>query len=361
MSQELHEPAGLHELAGVIHCHSVLSDGMGTVPHILRAAARAGLDYLILTDHDTLAAREPGDASPGQGYQGGLLFLVGSEVSPPVNHYLALGAAVSPPNTEPLQKVIDEVRDTGGLGFVAHPHDRGNRLLKVADYPWKDRDVQGYTGLEVWNFFSQLLGAAVGVWGVLGAIFAPYRLVSRPQPETLALWDQLGRERAVPALGGVDAHGITPGLLRLPLVVTNYRLMLKTVWTHALLDRPVSGDWREDGRALLEAVGRGRSYLSSPGGPASRGFRLWAEGPEGALQMGDEGRISGGPYQLCLTLPARADVRLVWNGNTAAQRSGVRSWNFTVKEPGVYRVEVYRRSLAGTRLWILSNAVYLRP
>lgn len=361
MSQELHEPAGLHELAGVIHCHSVHSDGMGTVPHILRAAAQAGLDYLVLTDHDTLAARQPGDASPGQGYQGGLLFLVGSEVSPPVNHYLALGASLSPPKTLPLQQVIDEVREAGGLGFVAHPHDRGNRLLKVADYPWTDRDVQGYTGLEVWNFFSQLLGEAVGVWGVLGAIFAPYRLVSRPQPETLALWDQLGQERAVPALGGVDAHGLTPGLLRLPLVVTNYRLMLKTVWTHALLDRPATGDWQEDGRALLEAVGHGRSYVSCPGGAAARGFRFWAEGSEETLQMGDEGRPSGGPYRLCVSLPARADVRLVSNGETAAEKRGIHSGKFTVKEPGVYRVEVYRRSLAGTRLWILSNAIYLRP
>ncbi|MGE5589888.1 MAG: CehA/McbA family metallohydrolase [Bacillota bacterium] len=355
MSQEL------HEVAGAIHCHSVLSDGAGPVPHILQAAAQAGLDYLILTDHDTLAAREPGDASPGEGYQGGLLFLVGSEVSPPVNHYLALGASLSPPRSEPLQQVIDQVRAAGGLGFVAHPHDRGNRLLKVAAYPWQDQDVQGYTGLEVWNFFSQLLGAAQGVWGLLGAAFAPYRLVSRPQPETLALWDRLGQSRAVPAIGGIDAHGLMRCLLRLPLVATNYRLALKTVWTHALLDRPASGDWRRDGRALLEAVGRGRSYISSPGGAASRGFRLWAEGSGASLQMGDEGDRWAGPYRLRAVVPARSDVRLVRNGSTAAKREGVRDLDVTVKEPGVYRVEVYRRSLAGTRLWILSNAIYLRP
>lgn len=354
MSQEL------HEMAGVIHCHSVLSDGTGTVPHILKAAAQAGLDYLILTDHDTLAAREPGGASPGQGYQGGLLFLVGSEVSPPVNHYLALGASLSPPRSEPLQRVIDQVRSAGGLGFVAHPHDRGNRLLRVADYPWRDQDVQGYTGLEVWNFFSQLLGAAVGVRGVLGAIFAPYRLVTRPQPETLALWDRLGQQRPVPAVGGVDAHGILRALLWLPLVVTNYRLMLRTVWTHALLDRPAGGDWQSDGRALLEAVGRGRSYISSPGGPAARGFRFWAEGGGGTLHMGDEGGVKAGPYRLRATVPARADVRLVRNGRPAAAVSGVRRLDVTVKEPGAYRVEVYRRSPAGTRLWILSNAIYLR-
>ena len=72
----------------MIHCHSTYSDGTGTVPEIAAAARAAGLDYLLLTDHDTLAAAELGE----EGWHGSVLLLVGFEVSPRAqNHYLAFG------------------------------------------------------------------------------------------------------------------------------------------------------------------------------------------------------------------------------------------------------------------------------
>ncbi|MCL5676617.1 MAG: CehA/McbA family metallohydrolase [Firmicutes bacterium] len=351
----------LPELAGVIHCHSTFSDGFATVAEILQAAQRAGLQYLILTDHDTLAGRESGPGSPGQGYHGGLLFLVGSEVSPPQNHYLSLGAVESPPSTLPLQEVIDRVTAAGGLGFVAHPYDKGNRGLKVASYPWNDQAVTGYTGIEVWNFFSHLLGEALVPMRLLGAILAPYVLVRRPQPETLELWDRIGQSRRVPGIGGTDAHGINRPLLRAPLVVTNYTLMLRTIWTHVLLRQAPTGDWQQDGAALLEALAEGRAFLSSPSSGDAHGFRFTAESPDGLLQLGEEGRQSDRGFDLGVTCPLPATIRLVRDGRTLAVQSGVTSLRQTVQEPGVYRVEVYRRRFGWNRLWILSNPIYLRP
>ena len=49
------------DLACVVHCHSTYSDGTGTVAEIAAAAARAGADAVLLTDHDTLAARRQGE------------------------------------------------------------------------------------------------------------------------------------------------------------------------------------------------------------------------------------------------------------------------------------------------------------
>ena len=77
----------MRDLACVIHVHSTWSDGTGTVPQIMRAAAKAGVDVVLLTDHDTLAARDHGQ----EGWHGDVLLLVGEEVTPDENHYLAFG------------------------------------------------------------------------------------------------------------------------------------------------------------------------------------------------------------------------------------------------------------------------------
>jgi predicted metal-dependent phosphoesterase TrpH len=50
--------AGAVDLACVMHVHSTCSDGSGTVAEIAAAAAASGVDVVLLTDHDTLAARD---------------------------------------------------------------------------------------------------------------------------------------------------------------------------------------------------------------------------------------------------------------------------------------------------------------
>lgn len=53
----------LYEYVGNLHIHTRYSDGSGSVSQVLRAGRRAGLDFLVVTDHRTLAAR------PAQGWQ----------------------------------------------------------------------------------------------------------------------------------------------------------------------------------------------------------------------------------------------------------------------------------------------------
>ena len=50
----------IYDYSGVVHVHSTLSDGFGPVEKIIRAANQTGCAYLVLTDHNTLAAREKG-------------------------------------------------------------------------------------------------------------------------------------------------------------------------------------------------------------------------------------------------------------------------------------------------------------
>src|SRR5215207_4435579 len=60
---------------GAFHIHSERSDGSGSVDAIAEAAARAGLQFIILTDHgDATRAPDP------PAYRSGVLVLDGVEV-----------------------------------------------------------------------------------------------------------------------------------------------------------------------------------------------------------------------------------------------------------------------------------------
>src|SRR5919108_468780 len=142
------------DVACVVHLHSVHSDGTGTVDQIARAARRAGVDVVLLTDHDTLAARRAGD----ERWHGPVLVCVGTEVSPRGgNHYLAFGldeeidhAGLSP------GEICAAVEAAGGFGFLAHPLSRGSpRFRRIGEaIPWRDLDCGTYTGIEVWSFVT---------------------------------------------------------------------------------------------------------------------------------------------------------------------------------------------------------------
>jgi len=73
---------------GAYHVHSVASDGTGTVEEIAAAAARAGLRFVILTDHGDGYARP---SAPR--YLGSVLCIDAVEISTAGGHYAALGMA----------------------------------------------------------------------------------------------------------------------------------------------------------------------------------------------------------------------------------------------------------------------------
>ena len=107
------------DLSCVVHAHSLHSDGTGTVEEIAAAAAHAGIDAVLLTDHDTLEARRRG----GERYHGRVLMCVGEEVSPARgNHYLAFGLEEEiDHNGLSAADIVAAVADAGGFGFLAHP------------------------------------------------------------------------------------------------------------------------------------------------------------------------------------------------------------------------------------------------
>jgi hypothetical protein len=345
----------MHDLACVVHLHSLYSDGTGTVPEIARAARRAGADVVLLTDHDTLEAKDRGE----EGWYGDVLLLVGTEVSPRRrNHYLAFG----------VDRVIDHdgldaagicraVRDAGGFGFAAHPFSRGSERFRdrAPGMPFDDLDCDALHGVELWSFVNDT-GEAVGsIADMVRFVAMPGRVLDHPPEHNLRTWDALCRTRRVVAIGGLDAHqfGKRIGPF-VPIRVMAYRRSFRFIRTHVLCEEAPSGSLEHDREQVYGALREGRCYIAVDSVAPAKGFRFEAAD----LPMGAEGR-AGERRTLQARVPLPARLRLLRDGIEVAAGEG-EALEHETEEPGVYRVEAYRRAKGRERTWIVSNPIYLR-
>jgi hypothetical protein len=352
------EPPPAHELTGVIHCHSTYSDGTGTVPEIVAAAQANDLDYLLLTDHDTLAAAQHGE----EGWHGSLLLLVGTEVSPyRRNHYLAFGLS------EPIDhrgltpaEIVVQVREAGGFGFLAHPFSRGSERFKRGGQgmPWDDLEADGYTGIELWSFVTDTAEKVNSIRALLEFVIAPQRFLDHPPPRNLEQWDRLCRRRRCVALGGTDAHQIGIRVRdRVPLRLMAYKRSFRHLRTHLLVPDPLRHELEPDRATLFAALREGHAFLAVDSVAPAQGFRFWAEDGERTVWMGDD--APAGDWMLRAVLPAPARLRLMRDGVEVATATGT-LLEHRAGDPGVYRLEAYREARGRERTWVLSNPIYLR-
>ena len=321
----------MRDLACVIHVHSTWSDGTGTVPQIMRAAAKAGVDVVLLTDHDTLAARDHGQ----EGWHGDVLLLVGEEVTPEENHYLAFGIdkVIEKSGKSPAE-VCAAVEAQGGFGFAAHPFSEGSRLFKRRGIPFRDLDC--VRGVELWSFVNDT-GQSIDRWrDVVKFLVTPNRYVDHPPERNVRTWDELCAERPVVAIGGLDAHqvGIRVGR-RVPLRLMSYKRSFRHIRTHVLIDGEPSRE------SVYDALKAGRCYIAMDSLAPARGFTFESDGDV-----------------LHARLPREARIRLLHNGIEVATVSG-RTLEHPVTEPGAYRVEAYLHAYGRERTWILSNPIHL--
>ncbi len=345
-----------------VHMHTRFSDGHGDYAEIVEAALATGVDVVIVTDHNVRVRGV--DGWYGQRRRR-VLLLTGEEVHnrsrlPQKNHLLVLGVAreMAPYGHDP-QRLINTVRAEGGVSFLAHPVDPAAPAVGEDDISWVDWEVQGFTGLELWNGFSEYK-ARIRSWphAIFYALF-PQWIARGPFPEALTRWDALLRagHRTV-AIGGADAHALRYRFGPLTRVLFPYAFHFRAVNTHLLLPAPLSGDLETDRAAVLDALRQGRAFIGYDLPASTRGFRFRAHGREAHAEMGGRIALQGG-VTLQIRLPERAECLLLRNGET------VRTWTrqtacvYIARQPGVYRVEVYRRFGGRRRGWIFSNPIYI--
>lgn len=353
----------MHEITVNLHMHTRYSDGTGLHKDIAAAAIRQGLDAVIVTDHNVLAKDFEGYYQEGRKR---VLLLVGQEVhdqarNPQKNHLLIFGANRDLATlAENPQMLIHAVREAGGICFLAHPHEPAAPLFHETDITWENWEVEGFTGIELWNHLSHLKYTLTSWPRAIFHVFFPHFFLNRPDPLTLQKWDDLlASGRRVAAIGGSDAHALHHRLGPIRKTIFPYDFHFRALNTHLLLDSPLDGDSRTDGERILEALGHGRGWVGHDLLAPTRGFRFTAQGREAEAVMGEEIPLAGG-VTLQVKLPAAADISLWRNGQKVQQWKRAEAGAYTATEAGAYRVEVHRPSLGTRRGWIYSNPIYVR-
>jgi hypothetical protein len=317
----------VRDLACAIHVHSTWSDGTGTVPQIMRAAKRAGVDVVLLTDHDNLRAREHGQ----EGWHDGVLLLVGEEITPPENHFLSFATEGHTRRADRTPaEVVHAVEEAGGFGFAAHPFSEGSKLFRRRGIPFADLGC--VSGIEVWSFVNDTGERVERVRDVFKFLLAPNRFIDHPPARNLRRWDELNRERRVVAIGGLDAHqvGIRVGRW-VPLRLMSYKRSFRHLRTHVLVDGEPTRE------TVFDALREGRSYIARDSLAPASGFRFERNG----------GRVT-------VRTPRPARIRLLRDGSEVATTQGERL-DHDADEGGVYRAEAYLHAHGRERTWILSN------
>jgi hypothetical protein len=353
----------MDELIVNLHMHTKYSDGHVTHSEIAQAALRAGLDAVIITDHNVLVE------GPEDYYRDGdrrVLLLVGEEIhdqarQPQKSHLLVLGTGRElAPLAADVQKLVNTVRQDGGLTFIAHPTDPAAPAVGETDISWVDWQVQGITGMEVWNAMSEFKSLLKSKLHAIYYAFNPGKIAHSPFQETLSKWDELtAAGQKVVAIGGSDAHAFPARLGPLRRTLFPYEFHFQTINTHLLPERPLSGELQNDRRLVLDTLARGRAFIGYDLPAPTRGFRFSARGFDRMVIMGEELPIQNG-VTLQIRLPRPVECRLIKDGQIVQTWDRYESCAFITKQPGAYRVEAYIDYQGRQRGWIFSNPIYLR-
>lgn len=322
-------------LKGDLQSHTYHSDGKGSPQQLVEKARAAGLDFLAITDHNTISHHPALDRLSDEA----LLLIPGQEVTTYYGHMNVWGARCwcdfRAQGDGDMAAIIDRAHEHDGLCSINHPKEGGPAWNYSTDLP--------VDAMEVWQ----------GPW--------PNR-----NDESLALWDSLLREgRQLPAVGGSDYHcprAEETGFLRLGQ---------PTTWVQAD-ERSVNG--------ILRAIAAGRACISAtPSGPR---LAIQATTREGTAQMGETIAAQGKPLQLTvmvmdgagLILHVVTEAGVVQRRQLESEREAV---TMTIRAQRYVRAELVG-DMTPERLppdapnipeglelrdwrWALSNPVYIEP
>lgn len=353
-------PPGAHHLVrGAFHIHTTRSDGALDKRAVAAAAARAGLQFAVFTDHgDGTRAPDPPE------YIDRVLCLDGVEISTNGGHYAAFGIPASPyPLGGEAEAVVEDVARLGGFGAAAHPASARDELAWSAwDAPidaieWLNADSE-------WRDEGRLRLARTLVDYMWRPSAALASLFDRPAG-ALARWDALARGRPVVAIAGHDAHGglgQESGSRGRRLHIPSYEATFRTFSLYASPDARFTWDAARDAALLVDAFRKGRVFtaIDAIAGPAWLEYTATAGGGE-TVRQGDTLSPAGGTahFRIRAAVPPGARTVLLHDGRAVAEADGG-VLDHDASLPGAYRVEIHAPAAPGAPPvpWLVSNPIY---
>ncbi len=390
---------GWNDYRCILHAHAEDSSHTGgTLPEMLADAKKAQVHAILLSDH----FRPPRDFIDGRwrGLKEGVLFIPGSET-----HGFLIYPEKSILHRMELQgrDFIDTVTVGEGLIFLSHIEER------------RGHPLDGLTGLEIYNrhYDAKQDKATLLALGLMltdpKQVAELEEAVRRYPDELLAFqcdyptvyldkWDEGTKQRRLTGIAANDCHhnqvllvkmvdeqtvlvgtnvdedkqmrkltatfrpgirqmtqGKKPGDLLVKLDIDPYYRSFRNVSTHVLAERL-------DEKTLRTALKAGRAYVAHDWMCDATGFRFLAREESGKVVglLGDEVKLPTSGLTLEAALPIPAFLRLLRHGVEVARVQESRHWSYTVKEPGVYRLEAWLELDGELRPWIFANPIYLR-
>jgi hypothetical protein len=353
---------------GILHVHTNRSDGRSSPETVAAIAARAGLRFIVFTDHGD-ATRKPDPPA----FIAGVLCLDGVEISTNGGHYIAVGMPESPyPLAGEARDVVEDVQRLGGFGIAAHPDS------PKAELRWREWTAP-IDGVELLNPDTSWRVHALqpGVAPKLRLVRALLTYPVRPSPtiadllvngsSAISEFERIADQRRIVALAGADAHAkleirnVDPGDNRFALELPGYRAALGVMTVRI---RPAAALTRNDAAAdadrLLRGLRAGHLYTAVDAWAAPPEFAFTATTANGEAAQGDE-VTTVGPARLHVRSNAPPGfVTSVWQGQTRVAETAKNEADVDVQGPGVFRVEIRRGKSAGEPAWITSNPIFLR-
>ena len=382
--------SGFDDVRALLHVHSQLShDSVGTPEEIRQAAIEAGVRVILFTNHPADSYDYIRDGH--RGIKDGVMFIPGAEEK---------GLLCFPqrsvqrrPEFTPQDKV-NTVNEADGQAYLCHLEER------------MDWDLNGLTGSEIYNIHADFKDEPA----LFKAISNPLTLISTiapavrqyPQEVIAALqdypadylrrWDELCQTQRLTGISANDAHQnnglraivqedgtvrlmtpldeevgvLDPGkvpLLRVllgdakpgqtifELQLDPYVCSFRHVSTHLLMN-----DFTEE--AVRNTLAAGRAYVAFDWICDPTGFVFHARQGDNTIQMGEETDFQSG-LTLHAGAPLTGTFKVMRNGREV-HHGRSQQLDYSVSEPGVYRVEVWLNFPDEPRVWILTNPIYVR-
>ena len=352
-------PLPSFDYKGVIHCHTIYSDGAASFEELINDSNQIGLDFLVTTDHNTLKPREDG----WEGWHGKTLVLVGEELSTNAGHLLVFNMDQKMPLTE-AQAAIDYINTHGGISIIAHPAN-----LK---HPWTNWKIQHFSGIEVVNFDSVCRRKAIEIMGAFALIFFLFSprylgdvVINNTPYKELKLWDKLALTRKTIGIGGVDAHGLLK-VGKKKYRYPSYLHTFQTVHTHFILAQKLSHNFIADKNAIYNAMAKGNAYFAFDLFAPANGFRFFAANGKDVAHMGDELTLLENKLATLTVIlpPGQSEIiQIIRNGRIITTTIGSEV-TIKIDAPGSYRVMVFRHQaklpfnfIYRKKFWIGSNPI----
>ena len=300
---------------GDLHAHTLHSDGRWDLADLLAFARHRQLDFVTLTDHNTLSGTP---AFRGMA-DDGVLTMGGVELTTHFGHALALGGRswrewrANSMSGVTMPSIAREVQEAGEVFVIAHPRSPGDPSCTGCRWEYEDMMPGPARAVEIWN----------GPW-------------SEYNEEGLALFHAwLDEGHRLVATAGTDIHG------------PNERDAAQG-FNHVQASELSEGD-------ILAAVAAGRNYLSS-------GPRLVATaavpGQANPVVMGASVLTQTSEAILDIGPGAAGDLRLVADSREILREPVANGVRQHVLPPGTRWFMAELRDAAGD-LVAVTNPIYL--